>query len=316
MSKWATHRYRAEHSERRTSRLCMRAQKDSLVQLSLSTGKALNVHRCGTVWDCPVCSPSERASRGRVIDRVAELAGGSLMVTLTTRHHRNEPLADVHQRISKGWKLTTSGRGAWACKDFVRTLEVTAGSTGWHPHLHVIIFGDSEKCKRAAVQLVQRWQSCTPGAMGAAQFFSEWVSPTESRNGVYVTKLSAEVCIPQQTDERWDARAIWEAARLGVVGVEKALEFERVIRGRKWLTWGSGVKELKSQAELEIESEDAPMSEKEESEVIAYVPSDVWNSALDGGWLDELVSQLQELHRLSLPPPPGIEFLRVSVPTD
>lgn len=107
---------------------------------------------CGSSWLCPVCA-AKVSERRRV-----ELSGAVtswhkqsslhrvLLVTFTLQHNASEPLADVLSGLKLARAAIVSGRWAQQFKaahgiaGMVRSLEITHGLNGWHPHLHVLYF--------------------------------------------------------------------------------------------------------------------------------------------------------------------------------
>lgn len=129
---------------------------------SLSYG---NLMHCESVWTCPVCSAHIVAGRRKelsdLIDAVYAHGKVVSMLTLTTRHTREDSLDESLQKISKAKRLMQN-RKPWKKfkADFsvvgdVRTLEVTYGSNGWHPHFHILLVS-SEIGRKAKPDLEQR----------------------------------------------------------------------------------------------------------------------------------------------------------------
>lgn len=132
-------------------------------------GKAFfgNVQVCGSVWNCPVCQAkvAERR-RAELMQAViaAKRAGLQvLLLTATVPHGAGDDLADIVGRISKAWRHVHAGRSGERLKaiagrvGFVRSLEVTHGEFGFHPHFHCLLFcstaapiADVENCYKAA----------------------------------------------------------------------------------------------------------------------------------------------------------------------
>jgi len=129
------------------------------------------VQICASVWCCPVCS-AKVTERRRV-----ELAGGVgfwrseaggflLLVTYTLRHSLGDSLAAVLSPLLAGFDALHAGRW-WV--DFsakhriygkVRSLEVTYGASGWHPHIHTLYFlgsGDLPAVNAFELALKERW---------------------------------------------------------------------------------------------------------------------------------------------------------------
>ena len=107
---------------------------------------------CGSPWVCLRCSYKIRSKRARhtgtaVAGHLA-LGGGVLFGTFTMSHDRGERLDKVWTILSDGWAFMTAGRQWVNFKaDFgllgsIKTVEVTHGANGWHPHLHVLFFVD------------------------------------------------------------------------------------------------------------------------------------------------------------------------------
>ncbi|MBA3339342.1 MAG: protein rep [Geodermatophilaceae bacterium] len=108
---------------------------------------------CGSVWACPRCSAiinQHRATELREALASWGLQGGTAaLLTLTIRHHRGQRLRDLWDGVVGSWSRLTAGR-PW--KEFktragvagaIRVVEVTHGASGWHVHLHVLLFLES-----------------------------------------------------------------------------------------------------------------------------------------------------------------------------
>ena len=120
--------------------------------INKETGRATfaNVQTCGSVWHCPVCAA--KISEGRRAELQAAMVthvakGGSvLMMTLTYPHTLDLPLEESVKAQSKALRTFKADRqyknlmkeiGAIGS---IRSLEVTHGQNGWHPHTHDLIF--------------------------------------------------------------------------------------------------------------------------------------------------------------------------------
>jgi len=274
-TKWQAHKTRRMHSSFRSSRCCLVAPKAGVVTVR---GGLANVAKCGTPWDCPSCSSAVRAERTEPIGVVGQILGGMCMVTLTSPHLVQDSLADVFDHLTKSWRATVSGRGAWRAS-WVRAVEVTHGSSGWHPHIHVIVFGSD--CESSGAGLVDRWLSVNPTAKRSAQHVSPTVDPA------YLGKVGAELSVPHSNAERVDGRSLWAAVASGARKLDVALEFESVVRGRKWLTWSRNLKATREEAEELIA---AAADEADVPDEPTYVVrAACWNRALDQCRVDELV---------------------------
>ena len=142
---------------------------------------------CGSPWSCPVCSAKIAAHRAAEVEEVVrahQARGGTLaFVTLTMRHNAGQSLMDLWDALSVAWNKATSGRG-WQDEQrvhgtyldrviasgkrkgqvvrearipVVRIVEVTHGASGWHVHVHALLFLPPVVCAgRADSRRLQR----------------------------------------------------------------------------------------------------------------------------------------------------------------
>jgi hypothetical protein len=123
--------------------------------INKETGRALfsNVITCGSCWLCPVCAA--KITEGRRVELQAAIVshlakGGSIaMQTLTYPHDRDLPLNESIRLQSKALRSYKADRQyknimkQVGSIGSVRSLEVTHGQNGWHPHTHDLIFLDN-----------------------------------------------------------------------------------------------------------------------------------------------------------------------------
>lgn len=105
---------------------------------------------CGSVWACPVDSAKVRHQRTLDLARVVldwlDAGGGLTFPTMTLAHRRGDALVDTLGRLLDGWRYVTSHR-RWkqlrvdvGIQHFCKSVEVTHGYNGWHPHIHALLF--------------------------------------------------------------------------------------------------------------------------------------------------------------------------------
>lgn len=139
---------------------------------------------CGSVWGCPCCA--ERILAGRQAEMTQALAawvagGGRVaMLTLTMRHRAGQRLADLWDGVSRAWGRVAGGKSwmtdqlaygapVWVGDQlvnriqWVKVVEVTHGSHGWHVHIHVALLlpGDATQTDVDLLgsSMFQRWAS-------------------------------------------------------------------------------------------------------------------------------------------------------------
>ncbi len=118
------------------------------VKLSGGVSHFTGLMTCGLVWMCPVCSPKIRHARAlkveKGLNRALEMGHGIEFVTLTSRHHLGQALADLFGRSQQAWQAMGRDRSFKALKArftlrFITVREVTYGLNGWHPHFHLAV---------------------------------------------------------------------------------------------------------------------------------------------------------------------------------
>lgn len=108
--------------------------------------RATGLRTCGSVWACPVCAPVEADRRGEALSRVVarrwKQGWRVAHVVLTVRHTGGEPLEAVFGALTTAWRHLVSHRkvkGLLRGWDWHRSVEVTYGRHGWHPHVHLLL---------------------------------------------------------------------------------------------------------------------------------------------------------------------------------
>lgn len=136
------------------------------------TGAAfyVNLTACGSVWSCPVCTALIQERRRQEIEQAVEWAYAKelqpMLVTLTFPHRRKHKLLDLlklqaaalrHLRAGAPWTRWKTRNGY---EGLIRSLELTHGLNGWHPHTHELWFvGSHVKAKDAREQILARWEA-------------------------------------------------------------------------------------------------------------------------------------------------------------
>lgn len=179
-----------------------------------SVARWLGLMTCGHIWTCPVCSQNKRARRvERIVAALEELGGEWVMLTVTLRHRQGLALRELVRGMMAAWRRTRQGgkvQSVWSARvsASVRSLEVTYGENGWHPHVHVLLrtkeWTDEE---REALQ--NRWEVCIVRELG------EHVRPDDLHGLKWSRPIDAS-----KSDERHRARYLAKAG-LEVGGVAK-----------------------------------------------------------------------------------------------
>ena len=106
--------------------------------------------RCSSVWWCPLCAA--KISERRRAELVAAVAVAKamgwqvLLMTLTIPHGLGDDVKVILDQMLNAWRKMTTSRAGKALKAMlgiegtIRSLEVTDGDNGFHPHFHVLVF--------------------------------------------------------------------------------------------------------------------------------------------------------------------------------
>ena len=105
---------------------------------------------CGSVWACPVCAARiQERRRVEVCSAIESARAEGLhvsMLTLTFPHTRFDSCSDLLARQREALRLFRGQRRYREFRDrigyvgIIRSLEVTHGANGWHPHTHELWF--------------------------------------------------------------------------------------------------------------------------------------------------------------------------------
>lgn len=190
------------------------------------------------------------------------------MVSLTIRHRRRDALTSSLDAVLGGWRLMMRDRGWRNLKrdhglvGYVRALDMTITERGgWHPHIHALLFLDSEPASSLEDEVAALWLDAVEASGG--------LRPSRKR-GVVITRGSSEY-VAKTADGlerrvREAARAGKELAR-GDLKASKAgrggripfdllhdpdspadrarwAEYVYAIKGRRWFTFSRGLKAL------------------------------------------------------------------------
>jgi Replication protein len=205
----------------RVSHCCRTMMKhESHVQIIQHKGGSLsygNLVKCGSVWVCPVCA--SKISTGRR-DELGELIGRSMavetsigpkrpflvgMLTLTVPHVVGDDLKDMLKRMCdakrkmqnrKDWKRFAVETGL---AGEVRTLEVTHGSAGWHPHLHLLLFfSDYTRVSNIKRRVLAMWsKACCSVGLGIPNNFGVSFTTAQKDVAGYIAKFGIDAEMTQ-----------------------------------------------------------------------------------------------------------------------
>lgn len=125
---------------------------------------------CGSVWACPICTAKIQERRREEVAQAIDWAylNGKkcVMVTLTFPHTEFDDLAVLFEKQADALKRLRSGNTWTKFKDLIgfegliRSLELTIGANGWHPHTHEIwIVSKDADVEMMLQKILERWEN-------------------------------------------------------------------------------------------------------------------------------------------------------------
>lgn len=266
---------------------------------------------CGSVWSCPVCAAKIQERRRQEIVKAVEWAWDDfkdtstarlqpMMVTLTFPHrywHKVEDLLKQQAvalnklRAGKPWQKIKAEMGY---QGMIRSLEITHGKNGWHPHTHELWFVDPNlTAAEAKKKITARWRSACQRAglldSGDTGFDEHAVHVKPwCKDSDYLAKqddsrnwgVDREVAKGTAKSGKGTVHPFGLLQRYLDTGEAKCadsfVEYSMAIRGRRQIYWSQGLKEavgLKDQTDEELAEE-----QREEASVLGMLTIKDWRA--------------------------------------
>ena len=149
--------------------------KNRFVLFNENREKALwgNLQRCGSIWSCPVCATQitekRRVEMGQLIKFWGDQPDADIkLMTLTFSHGQSEPLKVLLSKLKHAIAMFFGSRKFKELSEIckikykVRSLEVTYGSNGWHPHFHILLMTNdvNDLAFSFIDELAKLWMHC------------------------------------------------------------------------------------------------------------------------------------------------------------
>lgn len=256
---------------------CLRAVAPSADQVDIvrnsvrSSARYANLIVCSRVWTCPVCAARITEQRRQELTLAAASADLSpLLVTFTLRHKKSDRLSRVLDVLLQSVRAFKSGSRWQKLKDryfvagSIRSLEVTYGENGWHPHCHMMLLIEGKISDRAARQMEKEFRALWLSVVAHAGFDASWDHGLDVRSADrdvqdYIVKFGREPLNSGWTPEHElvkghikksggvAGRSPFELLASYGDGDKRAgdlfVEYARVFKGRNQLVWSRGLRD-------------------------------------------------------------------------
>lgn len=242
-----------------------------------------------------------------------------MFLTLTLRHDSKQDLVALWDALGDCWSATTSGSGGWTgtktyagdkrrfgIAHWVKSIEVTHGKNGWHPHVHVALFLErtlsDDEIDVLQARMFKRWSDKAVKLGLKAPSAVHGIDLQQVKKGAdlgelagYLTKgmvsgLGAEVAGGAMKEARGGNRTPFQV--LETLAGDKAehgrysprdvaiwREWEHVSKGKNFMTWSKGMKKELGAIEVS-DAEAAALAEQaddgDDAEVVATLSKESW----------------------------------------
>lgn len=252
-----------------------------------------HLHRCGSVWTCPVCASAICAQRAKEIaDAVAWWRGANdpqppdvRMMTLTVRHRAPMALRELRAGLCRAWRRLQQSR-IWrvmrvecGVAHLVRCIDITWGFNGWHPHAHVLMFGHRAfQIQQWSGRLASEWLRAVEREMGAACVPQlEYGLDVSTCSAGYLARMGLEVASHCTKSGREGHLTPWQiGARVasGEMKPDRWREYAGGMRGCHQLQWSRGLRDHLGEPPNDVEC--ASDDERASGALIGYIPRETW----------------------------------------
>lgn len=235
---------------------------------------------CGSVWACPICCAVIQERRRLEISQAIDWAYTSgfkpTMVTFTFPHVKADSLAALLSLQSHAFKLLRSGK-AWqefkkqyGLTGLIRSLELTHGKNGWHPHTHELWFtrplSESEQVafemgiRSRWMKVCQKVGLCQDDEKSISDFNRHAVDlKFNCSNSDYLAKLDSsqhwgadrEVAKASTKNGRLSGSHPFDFLQLETERRALFLEYVKAMKGKRQLYWSSRLKDRVGVADLD-----------------------------------------------------------------
>lgn len=292
--------------------------------------RANGTMKCGSGWVCPACMGYIQEQRRTELQTAMDKSQQELitvMLTYTAQHDQSTRLSPLIASMTEAYRKTRSGRywqqvkAHYMIRGSVRSLEVTYGANGWHPHFHELMFLDRGVLDPSKAGGLDELSDALKGDVGGQWyeklmglgFYTDVDRAFDVRAG---NKYSAEYIakfgkLPQGGDLSVPAYEMThrttKTANRGGFGVLDLLfaasedktaanlfkEYAAATKGRSMIHWSRGLKTL---LDIEIVRDEiaAQGVETDTDRLLAAIDIHTWRWIADRGFLGQLMTKAND----------------------
>lgn len=284
---------------------CRNVRTSHFVEVRHTTGMPANYRNlatCGSVWACPVCAGRIQERRRLELEHLVQWSADqgmqAIMVTFTFPHTSFNTLSDLLERQADAFKRFRRGspftrfKSSIGFRGLVRSLEVTHGANGWHPHTHELWLVDPQVGHQIRTRLVELWErACVAAGLldpaDSAKVAAFRAHSVDVRNNA----TSGDYLAKQDGSRNWGithevAKATSKGGKAKGVHPHEFLvrrakgdefryfEYLEAMKGKRQLFWSPG---LKDQCGLDDVSDEDLSIGGEDADLLGQLNQDEWD---------------------------------------
>lgn len=247
---------------------------------------------CGSLWTCPVCaakiSERRRTELKQALERHKQEGGHVAMLTLTFSHKFEDKLKDTIVRFQKALDRFRTGKRYKRIMDrlgmigTIRSMEITYGSNGFHPHVHILFLYENKiRLKEVEEELFHLWLlACKANDLETKEGYGLTLQDGKKADG-YVSKwgLEEEVTKSHSKKGRNGSLTPFDFLRKYVETDETKYlmlfeEYTYATKSKKQLFWSQG---LKGRFLIDEKTDEEVSQEKtEKADLLGEIDYDTW----------------------------------------
>lgn len=259
---------------------------------------------CGMVWVCSICAARITEERRQELTRALEVTGFTpYLVTYTLRHKRKDRLTDLVNSTLIAFRAMKSGKAWQYLKDdygwvgSIKSLEVTHGDNGWHPHQHELVLLDEPLSKSSQKGLLSDLRLKWDGVLRKRGFDASWDHGVDLRatsqdvqdyvakwgHQPIVTGWGMEHELTKQPVKRGKQGGRTPAQLLSDYGVGDLgaahiwREYAEAFKGKKQLVWSKGLRGILGMG-VELPDDEIAKSLPQGTEILARLSPVEWKA--------------------------------------
>lgn len=300
---------------------CLRAIVPTAIRIEIHKSKSQktahyrNLLVCSRVWHCPVCAAKISEERRKELSKAAHSwTGGLALVTYTLSHSNQVKLPMVLEQVLTAYRDFKAGRFFKELTEFygwngsVKSLEITHGKNGWHPHIHELVFLTNQlsdgQFGSFQVQVSRRWRECLKKINAYAStergvtvknsdedvsdYVAKFGETKVRKDWTFAHELTKQVVKKGRYDGHTPTQLLYDYMLGDGIAGELWVEYAVTLKGRHQLVWSRGMRQM---LKLMVEQSDEEIADKipDDTYLLATLTKGQWYDVLAHNYVGDLL---------------------------